>query len=269
MIQQFSFSGTGRQVNAAGRTFRYETGSAAGASEAIRVRADGQDLGTLLPGDSIRLGRTASLWEVAPVSAACNGVVRVGAAEFESNRLAGTVTLGDTKYGRTLQHRSFVVSQPFDNDVGDTTIRFQVWNPAVSTRALIVEKVHSSHDVVGYATALWLDQAELNTVSAQGATLPQEKGVSVSKLNGLLATNGAVQGVGVVKANSTNVKLTMFSVATLAWVMDNDAEALASPIIVMPGYGLSVMSIKQDGGVNVTRRWTRRVEWDEVNLADL
>lgn len=274
MIQQYTFSGTGRMINAAGRTFRYESGSAAGATEGIRVRADGQDMGVLLPGDSLRLQRLATVWEVAPVSAACNGTVRVGQAEFDTSRLVGSVTLGDEKYTRTLQHRSFVVSQVTDGDVGDVTNRFQLWNPATSGRVLVVQSVFSRHDLAGYAALLWIDQTELATASSQGDTLVTAKGAAVSKYNGLLSTHGSVLGAAVVKAANASAKLNVFGQFNLMHVMDGDPRAPRSPIIVSPGYGLSMMShiIGPGGGiagVNATRRWQRTVEWDEIPVTEL
>lgn len=95
MLQTFTFSGAGRMVNAQAGYFRYEAGSAAGEDESIRVRADGQDLGTYLPGDSIRLPVAAVRWELTPLSAACTGTVRLGMGDVESARLVGRVSVVD------------------------------------------------------------------------------------------------------------------------------------------------------------------------------
>lgn len=269
MIQQYGFSGAGRIINAAGRTIRYESGTAAAGDESIRVRADGQDLGLMLPGDSARLPRQAQLWEVVPVDANCNGVVRVGPAEFESSRSVGTLTIGETKYPRTLKHRSFVMSQSADADVGDVTPRFQLWNPAASGRALIVQAVRSSHDLTGYAAQLWIDTTELAMTSNQGSSLIQEKGAAVSKLTGLLSTHGSVLGAGVIKSTTTSTKIPPFSMnPLLTHAFDGEPNALSSPIIVMPGYGLHMMSYAL-GGTGATRKWSRRIEWDEIPVSEL
>lgn len=107
MLQTFTFTGTGRQCNALASYFKYESGSAGGADESIRVRADGQDLGEYYPGDSVRLPVNASTWEIAPNNGACTGRVRLGVGEVESSRLVGNVKVIDQGADKTRAGKQF------------------------------------------------------------------------------------------------------------------------------------------------------------------
>lgn len=98
MLQNFGFSqaqGPVRQIDAKGNFFRYEAGSAGGLDPSIQVRADGNDLGTYLPGDAITLPVSVKRWEIVPVSVGCVGRVRIGAGRVESSRLLGSVSVVD------------------------------------------------------------------------------------------------------------------------------------------------------------------------------
>lgn len=109
MLQTFTFTGTGRQVNAQASYFRYESGSAGGADESIRVRADGNDLGEYYPGDSVRLPKNCSTWEIAPLNAACTGRVRLGVGDVDSSRLVGNVKVIDQGADKTMAGNQFLL----------------------------------------------------------------------------------------------------------------------------------------------------------------
>ena len=104
MLQTFNIDGNGRQIDAAARFFRYEAGDAGGAALEIRVTADGQDLGSYLPGDAVRLPPgvpEATRWVFTPASAALAATVRLGRAEVESARLVGSVNVIDGNARKT------------------------------------------------------------------------------------------------------------------------------------------------------------------------
>lgn len=104
MLQMFTFTGV-RQIQSRADFIKYESGS--GANQAIELRADGQALGTYLPGDSIKLPLTVSLIEVNP-AAGCSGTLRVGLGNIISNRLivSGTLDMAQNT-ARTLGGRHF------------------------------------------------------------------------------------------------------------------------------------------------------------------
>ena len=98
MLQTYTFSqaqGATRQIDAKGVFFRYESGSAGGLDDSIRIRADGNDLGLFYPGDDVTLPVPCSRWEIIPVSTGASGVVRVGMGQIKSGRLAGNVRVVD------------------------------------------------------------------------------------------------------------------------------------------------------------------------------
>lgn len=95
MLQNFNIPAGGRQIDTKASFFRYESANSDGLDQTIRVRADGNDLGTYLPGDSIRLPVPATRWEVTPVSASMSCIVRLGLGEVDSARLAGIVSVSN------------------------------------------------------------------------------------------------------------------------------------------------------------------------------
>lgn len=109
MLQTFNVPAGGRIVNAKASFFRYESASAAGADESVRVRADGNDLGTYLPGDSIKLPINAASWEITPVTGAATCIVRLGIGGIESSRIFGNVRIIDSSVDKSLAGRQFIV----------------------------------------------------------------------------------------------------------------------------------------------------------------
>jgi hypothetical protein len=91
-IQTWAVPAVGRQVNAAGTFFRYESAGTEGPDQSMRVRADGNDLGSYLPGDAIELPYQCSTWDIVP--AQCSAVIKVGLGRITTIRstLVGNVT---------------------------------------------------------------------------------------------------------------------------------------------------------------------------------
>lgn len=96
MLQTYFVPVGGRIINAKGRYLRIESVSAGGLAEDVRVRADGQDLGTYLPGDALQLPADCSTWEVTPTTASATATVRVGIGSVESSRIFGAVVVIDS-----------------------------------------------------------------------------------------------------------------------------------------------------------------------------
>lgn len=110
MLQSHSFAGTGI-IYAAATFLRYESGSAPGLSDAIRLRADGSDLGVFRPGDSVRITSAASRWEIEPVAGAlCVGVIRLGTGSIDSARIIGDVRVIDSSAKKTEEGKQFLRS---------------------------------------------------------------------------------------------------------------------------------------------------------------
>lgn len=138
MLQTLNFNGP-RQINAQATFFRYESGSAGGADESIRVRADGSDLGLFWPGDSVELKDPAKLWEIVPATTSCAGVVRVGMGRVQSARLVGTVRVIDGERDKVAAGLCFRGSQGLTGGPNGPLI--QVYNPPLSGRNLFIQAI--------------------------------------------------------------------------------------------------------------------------------
>lgn len=101
MLQTFTLQTVGRQIDAAGQFFRYESaaGYPVGADLSLRVIADGNDLGTYLPTDDVELPERVKRWNLVPVNASLPAsfvaTVRIGIGRVRSNRNGGVVSVVD------------------------------------------------------------------------------------------------------------------------------------------------------------------------------
>lgn len=131
MLQTLNFVGP-RIINAKGTFFRYESGTAGGADESVRVRVDGQDLGLFVPGDSVELPGPVGQWEITPVNLTTSGIVRIGLGKVSSSRLSGTVRVVD-------EITDAIVSQGFTPALAVATIAYSpVIAAAANVRGLIL-----------------------------------------------------------------------------------------------------------------------------------
>lgn len=131
MMQTLPFVGP-RQINGTATFFRYESGSAGGADESIRVRADGADLGVYWPGDSVELPDPRSTWEIMPTTPSAVGVVRLGVGRVQSARLSGSVRVID----EITDQVTLVRANSPTAVVGFGAV--QVMPPALNVRGLIL-----------------------------------------------------------------------------------------------------------------------------------
>ena len=163
MLQTLNFVAGGRQIDAKANFFRYETCIASGLDESIRVKADGNDLGVFLPGDSVDLPIFATRWEVVPVTATAVGTVRLGVGKVGSSRLTGVVSITDSERNKTISGQCWRAVASAVGGTGNPVI--QVWNNAGSGKNIFVTEVligSSSADLWGIST----NNNALNTVSA-------------------------------------------------------------------------------------------------------
>lgn len=149
MLQTLNFVGA-RQIDAKATFFRYQTCNAGGLDTSIRLKADGNDLGVFIQGDSIELPIACRRWEIVPVTPACVGTVRLGLGRITSGQLSGVVEIVDGGRTRTASGVAGVgtVAQ------GPLAANFsavQLWNPAGSVYNVYVRRVLLSSP--GAATA--------------------------------------------------------------------------------------------------------------------
>ncbi|MDN3923315.1 hypothetical protein [Roseateles violae] len=119
-MQVYSFTNTGRQIDAAGNFIRYERETTAAADASVRVRVDGNDFGTWLPGDFVELPEQFRTVEIVPIAGAA-GEFRVGSGRFNSSRflLTGQPT---TNIAATVAARSDFTSTAKAATVGSTQL---------------------------------------------------------------------------------------------------------------------------------------------------
>jgi len=218
MLQTLNFSGP-RMVNIAATFFKYESGSAGGSDESIRVRADGADLGIYYPGDSVEIPETRISWEIFPTSQNCNGVLRVGVGRVMSARLSGTVQVIDGGKSRSMAQMAGIGTAAQGVSAGNYSF-VQLWNPASSTKNIFVRKiVVSSTGNQGFILTMH--------TAAVGAS----SGAAVSKLNQLVTPYPMQKGV----SPSVIGQNVMFNLVTPGAAFTVDFQ---EPIVVGPGYGL-------------------------------
>lgn len=190
MLQSFNFLAGGRQIDAKGTFFRYESGSAAGADESIRVKADGNDLGIYYPGDGIELPVSAKRWEVLPVTGTTTGIVRVGLGRVNSARLLGNVRIIDAAGEKTLAGSQFWGSISTVAIVGNVSLVFV--KPGASkfyVKAISVQSTVAGDVVVG------IGAGDGTTISGGGSVAMRNKLINGAGSVGLI---GSGQSVGAV-----------------------------------------------------------------------
>lgn len=106
MLQEFSFIGP-RNIDAQGDFITYLDQAAglytaARSNQRIIVQADGDRLGSMLPGDSFELPRTATRWTIEPQQKDLQGVVQIGMGRRTSTRPGGATPVVIEDVRRTL-----------------------------------------------------------------------------------------------------------------------------------------------------------------------
>lgn len=154
MLQTIAFPAGGRQIDAKASFFRYESCSANGADESMRVRADGNDLGLFLPGDYVDLPMAATRWELTTVTGTATGTVRLGMGEVGSSRLTGNVRVIDQSADKTAAGRQFYSSALYPADAANVSFVGVLPNGAqVAVRALVLQSATAGAVRLGRGTA--------------------------------------------------------------------------------------------------------------------
>lgn len=183
MIQQYSFDGSGRQIDAQGVFFRYESATDGAGLTDLMVTIDGQNMGVFSPGDSLELPKSARRWEVKPVSPGCVGLVKIGNALIKSQKLQGVVQTIDGGRARSLGGTAFIGNAYAVSSAGNFTY-VQLYNKPTSDKNLVVNAMTC------IATAQMGFHLRGNTVplaTLQGAGLSKRLGVAGSNVTELRA----------------------------------------------------------------------------------
>lgn len=242
MLQTLAFPAGGRQINAKGVFFRYESSGTPGIDQAIKLRADGQDLGTYVPGDSIELATPAAQWEVVPLVATCVGVVRVGMGRITSSRVAGVVSVVDGNREKVAGGVCFSVVDEVPGAGGGP--RAQIWNPAGSGRLVYVTAM-----LIGSNAAdSWNIRASTNALASAGNFVPTNH------------DSAGAAALALARIDGTGAALTAPRAIRQGYISAN-ADRLIEfprPVLLRPGNGASVGLIN---AANILRSSIEFEEW--------
>lgn len=239
MLQSFDVPAKGAQITAQGNYFRLEAVNAAGADESVRVRADGQDLGFYLPGDSITLPVSAVRWEVVPITQTATAEVRIGVAGVQSSRMFGVVSVVDSAFNRVIAEQAYAcrISLPaVAAQWGVASIR----NPAGSGRRVSITKLAIGTNTPGIASLnTWTGDVSGGIVQT-----------IVNKRRGGAANAVSIIAMGSVAAQAGSPILSGFFSSQLSSMI------LAEPIVLEPGQSVALQADTQNmqilGGIEFT-----------------
>lgn len=238
MIQTFEFYGSGRQINAQGRFFRYETGADGSGQTDIALTIDGNRIGVLQPGDDIELPQEAQRWDVAPVSNGCTGKVRIGNARVTSQKMQGVVQTVDGARARSLAGVAFA-AYSWQGGIAGRFAQVQLWNKAGSGRVVIV----NGATIVASSTAgiqMTMAAAAIGSFVIAGQS---------KKAGG--APSAAAETRVLSDTSTTTIALKSWAVANGIGTDYRPTE----PIVLMPGTGLTFCSVNAGSDLGVSLDW--------------
>lgn len=243
MIQTYTFTGTGRQIDAHGVFFRYESGTDGSGVTAIRVLADGAILGTFEPGDTIDLPTPAKRWEIYPTSAGCIGSVRVGNARVSSNKLQGVVQIVDGAKSRTLSNLAFS-GTGYQGALAGNAAQVQLMNKGTSGKNIIINEVSI---YANSATAVMMGF----TVTAFASVLSPGRS---KRVYGADSTAGEIRAQNTPTPPTNPMRTWVLGVATM------QSYRPSEPIYLVPGAALYVSTAGANGiDISMSADW-----WEEA-----
>jgi len=233
MLQTYQIPAGGRIVNAKASFFRYESAVAGGGDESLRVRADGNDLGTYLPGDAITLPVDAKNWEVTPVTAGATAIVRLGVGGVESSRIFGTVQVIDTAFNKVVSDVEFMSSISLSAGGAGFYTSGEIWN-GTTDKGLIVRGLQ-----------LVTDTAQ--TITLAGATAEMASPTTTTGVQSKRMTAVGITTPANIRRNSktnggapdTAGTALLVNVAMTGAVI-RDVPLQGFPIVIGPGSGLRI-----------------------------
>jgi hypothetical protein len=241
MIQQFTFDGAGRQIDARGVTFRYESGTDASGITDLKLWIDGNAVGTLSPGDLLELPMEGKRWEVKPVSPTCYGVVKVGIGKITTTKVAGVVSTVDGGKARSMAGLAFA---GYGFQAGSTGSRavVQLWNKSAN-KTLVVNAVSLS------------SSAALNIqVGIVGAAVGSVFSNGLSKGSGMAASTNAELRAGLITPASLLAASSLYKswVSSVAGLQE---WRMTEPIAIPPGKGIQAQAWSDNADIQTSFEW--------------
>lgn len=214
-------------VSQVGNYVYYSAGSAGGADPSIKVKTDGGDEYTLLPGQGFRLdGRSFNLLMISNAGNAATiiGKVLIADGGFFDNRTTGSVEVIDGGKNRTLAGGAFIASG-YKSGLAGNGVAALLWNPVGSGKRLVMSAFG-----VNSATSTAMN------VSAATASYGAKQGNGNSKMLGGAQSVGELwAGNGAAPAGTVLMSIS----AVAAQVFE---KKFAEPLVIRPGNGFAIFS---------------------------
>jgi hypothetical protein len=221
---QFDFNlgaNQSQHIDVVGTFLKYKAGTGM-----IRVRLNGGGYIDLLPGQGVNNVNFTSVDVQDRTGAANSGTLLAGMYDFRDDRITGTVDVVDGGKARTKANMAFSAAVWSPASAGNYTTA-QIFNPAGSGKNVVCSQIILTTDFSAVIVIGWNNQAN-------GALL----GTFNSKLSGG-ASSVAQQANNGLPGLPTNFKyLGAYQASTNAPFIYKFAE----PVVLQPGYGLSVQN---------------------------
>ena len=216
---QFDFNlsaGASQTLDVRGRFFKYKSGTGM-----IRVRTSLGGAVDLLPGQGIENINFTNLTVSDRSNAQNAGTILAGDFDFRDDRITGSVEVIDGGRNRTIANQAFMATTYCGGQAGNTA-QIQLWNPAGSTKRVIVERVARGSNTSG-TVAVGITTAALVT---------KDKNAQCKLSGGALSTaelrfESKVGASGLASLTSNVVQAGV----------DLPFQFL-EPVVLMPGFGL-------------------------------
>lgn len=238
MLQNFDFDANGRTVNAQGNHFRYESATLS-TLQGITVRANGQSLGRILPGDSIELPHAVQTWEI--ISEGTSGQVRIGTGKVTTARVAGAVKVTAASNDALIAGATFGGSMSTGVPAAVQNAAIQVWNgtsQGLQFNALTLSGFTIAATLnIGVSSSLMATWASITAVStfAFGSKKASASGpVPVASVSGKATATCTAAGVAAIQ-NWRGAFQTL-------QVSAGDRIVLPAPYLIGPGAGLVIVA---------------------------
>jgi hypothetical protein len=239
MIQTFNFTGTGRQIDAAGVSFRYESGSDGSGVTSIALRIDGNAVGTFEPGDQLDIPTTAKRWEIVPTSTGCTGTVRIGMGRVTSAKLSGVVQTIDGARARSISNAAFA-AYGFTSPAAGAYSTVQLWNNGTGGKNLILNDLAVLSNSAGaVAVSVHIVNAALANQIQPGRS---------KRAGGADSACGVIRGQATTQASNMVRTFLMPVSTTMVWKP-------VEPLVIPPNFGVIVQNIGQNIDVGASFDW--------------
>lgn len=240
MIQQFQFTGEGRQIDTQGTFFRYEAGTDGSNITEVKLTIDGNSVGTFVPGDAFELPSTAKRWEIVPLSSGCTGVVKIGHGRLTSTKLSGVVQTIDGGRARSQAGMAFA-GYGYYGALASFSSYVQIWNKPASKKNVIV-------NMVGASTSGQLNIQVAPVTQAAGSVW----GAGQSKKAGGGSSSAVEIRVGATTSLPAAAQIMRSWVSATAVPIE---WRMSEPILLSPGRGLTLSCYPQNQDLAASFEW--------------